>query len=132
MPNPNPSPELIQKAQLLHQQSQELEQQVDFIDKQVMELTLFSDTLDILTNSNEDSSFSSLGKGVYMKTKIEERELYVEVGSGIIIKKTPQETKKAIIDQIDRFKQIQTQLKGQLEIYQATLIDTIEEIEKGE
>jgi prefoldin alpha subunit len=124
--------ELLQKAQLLHGQSQELEQQIEFIGKQIEELALFISTIETLMKTSQTEALSSLGKGVFIKTNIIEKELFVEVGSGIVLRKSLPETKKVIQEQISRFKEMQSQLKAQLEIYQSTLSSAVQELQNSQ
>jgi prefoldin alpha subunit len=124
--------ELIQTASALHQQSQELEEKVGFIQNQISELEDFTKSLNSIISTKETSMLSSLGKGVFVKTNLEEKKLFVEVGSGIIVRKTPEETKEVIQNQIKRLLQLKVQLSSQLDSLQSQLRIMIEQIENSQ
>ena len=121
--------EILMKAQMLHQQSQEVEQQLDFINKQVLELEDFSGNLSHLIISKNKESLSSLGKGVYLKTEIKDKRLFVEVGAGVVVRKTPEETRKVIEGQISRFQDLKSNLNNQLNLYKGDLMTMIQSLE---
>lgn len=121
--------ELLMRASFIKQQSDEVEQHLEFVNKQISELDEFSRGISFLIDSQEKSSLSPLGKGVYLKTSIETKKLFVEVGSGVVVRKTPEEAKKVIESQIRKFKEMQVQLSGQLEIYHHALAKSLEELE---
>lgn len=124
--------ELIQTASALHQQSQELEEKVGFIQNQISELEDFTKSLNSIISTKETSMLSSLGKGVFVKTNLEEKKLFVEVGSGIVVRKTPEETKEVIQNQIKRLLQLKVQLSSQLDSLQSQLRIMIEQIENSQ
>lgn len=121
--------ELIMKASLLQKQAEELGNNVEYIEKQIEELKSLSENLDAFKDAEGKEVISSIGKGVYAKTSLVDKKLFVEVGSGVLIKKTPEETQKVIESQLKKFNEIKFQLKGQQEIYSHLLHDAISEIE---
>ena len=124
--------ELIQTASALHQQSQELEEKLGFIQNQISELEEFTNSLNSIISTKETSMLSSLGKCVFVKTNLEEKKLFVEVGSGIVVRKTPEETKEVIQNQIKRLLQLKVQLSSQLDSLQSQLRIMIEQIENSQ
>jgi len=124
--------ETIQHASALHQQSQEIEQKAQFVESQISELEQFTLSLDEIINTKETSMISSLGKGVHLKTQLSSKDLLVEVGSGVVIKKTPEDTKSVIESQIKKLKELKIQLSSQLMEVQQHLYGLIAEIEKSQ
>lgn len=122
--------ELLLKAQFLQNQSQELEQNIEHLEKELQDLSKMNENISFLINNDEKSAISSLGKGVHIKTNIESKELFVEVGAGVIIKKTPDETQKVIKAQIEKLTEANLALHRKLDIYQKTFESIIEDIEK--
>jgi len=122
--------ELFQKAVMLQRQSEETEQQLRFVDEQIAELEKFKEGLKSFRESKEKEILANLGKGVYVKSEIKDREkLFVEVGAGVIVKKTPIEAMKVVEEQIARFENARVQIASQLESYNEELRSMIGEIE---
>ncbi len=110
--------ELLMKAQALQNESQEVEENIKIINEHVEELTKFKENLDFLGKSDERDILASLGRGVYIKSRIaDDKKLFVEIGAGVIVKKTPQETKKVIEEQLRKFAEAKMQLDTQLGLY---------------
>src|SRR3989344_6886921 len=107
--------ETMLKASFLERQTQELEQYLEFIDSQINELELFKENLAVLSKSEEKEILSSLGKGVFLKGNMTEKKLFVEVGSGVVLRKTPKETQETISLQVKRLKELRIQGLSQLD-----------------
>lgn len=105
---------LIQQAAHAHQQAEQIEQQVNFVDSQISELGAFQKNLLSLESSNEEDILASMGRGVFAKAKLSSRELLVEVGAGIIVKKMPSEISSLIESQIKSLQESRIFLLQQL------------------
>lgn len=124
--------ELLMKASQLHQQSEEFEQQLSFINQQIIELNEFSLTLENLIKTNESELLSSVGKGVYLKTNLISKELFVEVGSGIVVKKTPEQTLQVVKQQVLKFNEMKSQIQAQNELIVKELHSIMQNLERQE
>jgi prefoldin alpha subunit len=122
--------ELLQKAQMMQRQSEEAERGLQVIDEQINELEKFNDNLDFLDKSKEKQILANLGKGVFVKSDIKDKKLFVEVGAGIIVRKSAIETRGVIEKQIKKFKEARIQILGQLEEFRGEFGRMVEEIEK--
>ena len=123
--------ELFQRAVMLQRQSEETEQQLKFVEEQIAELEKFKEGLKNLRESKEKEILANLGKGVYVKSEIKDREkLFVEVGAGVIVKKTPGEAMRVVEEQTARFENARVQISEQLEVFTSELQRMIGEIEK--
>lgn len=121
---------MLMKAQFIQKQSEELEQNLQIVDKELEDLQDMHSSLDFLNKSKETSTISTIGKGIHVKTNLESKELLVEVGAGVVVKKTPEEAKKIIAQQIKKLSEARGHLSGKLEIYQRTLASIVNEIEQ--
>lgn len=122
--------ELLMLASQLHNESKENEEKLNFLNSQILELNEFRDNLTFLIDSTETETISNIGKGVYMKTEIKSKKLFVQVGAGIVIRKTPEETKNVIESQILRLRDAKNFISSHFESYQNQLQSIISEIEK--
>jgi len=88
--------------QLLNQQVQQSQQQLQMISQQVMELKILSKNVTEISSSEEGSEmYSNLGVGVHLKSSIKDiKYLLVNVGAGIFVKKTPEETTEIVDKQV--------------------------------
>lgn len=121
--------ELLLKASLIEKQAEEINQHISYISSQVNELEEFKNDLKFFNESKNKDMLSFLGKGVYAKTSLEEKKLFVSVGSGVVIKKTPEETQKTIDSQIKNLQEVKVHLMGQLEICNNAIRETLAEMQ---
>jgi prefoldin alpha subunit len=123
------SREAIAQIQTVEQQSQEVEQNLEFVVRQIMDLEQFMDALKAFSKSNEKEMLSPLGKGVYVKTQILDKKLYVDAGANVTIRKTPEEAGKIVEGQLSNLKKLKVQLTNQLELYSQAMQQLLREIE---
>lgn len=122
---------MILQAAVAEQQAHQLEENLQLVDAQITELEEFNRNLKILKDSKEKEMLSQLGKRVYIKTKIEDKEkLFVEVGAGVVVKKTPEETMKIVSNQISRLQEAKVQILSQLNVYHTQLQEFLEMVRK--
>ncbi len=119
------------RASMLEQHSREIEQNLEMIEAQILELKHLLDSIAQIESSKENSLYSSLGKGIYLKTKLEDKNLLVQVGAGVALKKTPEQTSQLIKEQLKKFQEAKSYLLSQREALHSELSSIIELIEKN-
>ena len=125
------SEELLEKAILLRQESEEIEKKLNFVNEQIKEMEQFIGKLDVLEKNDEKEFLANIGRGVYVKADRKENEkLFVEAGAGVVIRKTPKEAKEIVSGQIKRFIEARIHVTAQLEDYAAQFKEMIEQVEK--
>lgn len=122
--------QILYRAIELKARSEEVEKQLQFVNEQIAELERFRDGLQFMHENNSKEILAPLGKGVYTKADLKGKEVFVEVGAGVVVKKTMQETHGVINEQIKKFVDVKMHLKEQLESYIAELGSMFEEVEK--
>lgn len=111
--------------------ARELEENLQLIEMQIGELGDFNRSLEFIIKSKDKEMLSSIGKRVYIKTAIEDKKkLFIDVGAGVVVKKTPEETIKIVKEQILRLQEARVQVSSQLEMHREQLQEFIEEIRK--
>ena len=106
--------EFIQELESLRQASGEVESTLAFVENQISELKAFEETVETIEKSESDEFFAPLGKGVFVKSKRLEKDLLVDAGAGVLVKKGPEETRKLIGHQLTKLEEIRAGLKAQL------------------
>jgi prefoldin alpha subunit len=124
--------EKIMEIAGIERQAREMEDQLQMIDAQIVELENFRKTVTGIKESKEREMFSSLGGRVYLKSKIEVNDkLFVEVGAGVIVVKSPDETLEIVSGQIERMRVARHQIDAHLEINQKKLEEFINSVQQG-
>ena|SRR3989338_2208999 len=122
--------ELILQASLLERESREIQGNLELIDREIIELEQLNLSLGSLSETRHKEMLSSIGKGLYVKGEMTEKDLFVEVGSGVVVKKSPKETIAVIEKQIKALREARAHLLAQLDTQNRRLTDIISEIEK--
>lgn len=123
--------EMMMKASVLENYDREISEKIEYLSQHLAELEEFLKDIDFLSKSNEKKIFSSIGKGIYLKSSIENDNLFVNVGAGVIVKKTPQEAKEIIETQVRQFHDAKTSLLAQKEVYTAMLSSLLSEMQNS-
>ncbi len=123
--------EMILKAAEIENRARQLEESLQLIDNQILELDNFIASLNNFSKTKENEMLSSLGRRVYVKTRIEDKErLFVEVGAGVVVRKSINDTSKIAKDQISRLQDARMQILSKLSEYHAQLQEFMDAIQR--
>lgn len=122
----------LMKAQFVHQQMQEMQTHLEMLDTEMLQLEEYSKNLNFLKTNKEKEVLASIGKGLHVKTSLVSSELFVEVGAGVVVKKTPEEAVKIIDLQLDKLKEARLHLVSKIDIYSKTLESIVDQIQKSQ
>lgn len=114
---------LLEEAITLESYSSALEQHEEFLSNQIKELQKFSESANFLFDSKENKILAAVGRGVYIPAQIFPEKIFVEVGAGVVIKKTPSELKEVIQEQLARLIDSQRSIEAQIQL-------TIQQLQK--
>ena len=126
--------ELIYKLSIYEQQMQQIQQQLEVVEKTIVDISSLNVELDELKGKTGQEIFAPVGRGIFAKAKLLSEELIVNVGDGNLITKSIPETKKLIEKQIEKLKEVRKELDSNLEKISHELEGLMREAEsrKGE
>ncbi len=107
--------EAIMRLGLFEQQFKQLQQQLEAVEKNIIDLNSLNYGLDSIPESVGNEIMAPLGKGIFVKAKILSEELLVDVGNKALVKKSVPETKKIISEQISKMEEIKKELTSSME-----------------
>lgn len=107
--------ELLYKFSMFEKQIGEMQQQIEAIERGIVDLASLNNGLDEITGSTGKEIFASLGKGIFVKAKLTSEDLNVDIGNGNLIRKSIPETKELISEQIKKLEQIKRELEHNLD-----------------
>lgn len=122
---------LIERAQILHGESQLIEERITFIDKQVRELTEFLEHLGFIHGTPETHIFSSLGKGLFLETSLRSKDVFVEAGAGVLIKKSIPEVQTIIRTQLENLSRMRYESQEQLNMLHGEFEQLVSKLESS-
>jgi prefoldin alpha subunit len=122
--------EYLFKLAMLEQEMTKLEQQMQLIEQQILEMQNLKAGLEELEKSNEKEMLANLGKNIFIKTEIKDKNLLVDVGNKTFVKKNVAETLKVIEDQLGKLMGAKEQIIGKMQEFQQQTEQIISEAEK--
>jgi len=121
--------ELMFELEGLNRQSKDNEERLKIVEQQILELKSFENNLGELENNKNKEVLASLGKGVFIKADLKEEDLFVEVGSGILVKKSLGDSKKIAEQQTKKLLEMKNQLLSENESISEKMKTALEKIE---
>jgi len=100
--------ELLINLTMLQQQAEQIEQQIYQADEQIQEFIVLQENLNNLKEKSQ--ILAPVGKGVFSKAELKEDKFFVNVGSGVIVKKTGEGAVEIIQEQVNQLKKIRNEL----------------------
>jgi len=83
--------EKIIRINMLSQESENIEKHLEAIDEQSKELENIKSSLENIKENNTKEILTNLGKGIFVKAELKNKELFINVGGNVILKKNPNE-----------------------------------------
>ncbi len=107
--------ELLFKFSMFERQIRELQQQIEAVERGIVELSSLNLGIDELIGSKDKEIYAPMGRGIFVKAKLISEELNVDIGQGNFIKKSIPGTKELIEEQIKKLKEVKKELESNLE-----------------
>jgi len=107
--------ELIFKLSMFEQQIQQLQQQLQAIEQGIFEMNGLDQGLNELVGGVDKEILASIGRGVFVKTKLLSEDLIVDIGNKTFVKKSIPEAQKLIREQIEKLNDVKKELEYNLD-----------------
>jgi len=123
--------EYIMKMQMMQQEAGAIEERMQVFDQQIEEMQSIKSSLDDLEKRKEGDEFlANLGKGIFIKTEIKSKELFVNTGKSIVVKKNIQDTLEVLDEQIKKLMHGKQELLKRIEEIQEEMSKMLIEAQK--
>ncbi len=124
--------EILLKLNFLEQQADERKHQIEELERQAADLTDLKDSLKALEEKKSGEILSNLGRGIFLKTGVEDEKVFVNIGSKTLVRKTFQETREILDKQIMEIEKLRQELFKGIEEINLSLYRLLEEAQKTE
>ena len=115
--------ELLFKLSMLEQQMRQLHEQLRAVESAVVEMSSLKIGLDEIAEGKE--ILSSLGRGIFVKSRVTSENLTVDVGSKNLVKKSIPETKEMIEGQVKKLEDAKKEILNNLDVVEKELEGTM-------
>ncbi len=130
--------EYFMQVQMLGQEAEKLEQQMQIMEQQINELTAVRESIVAIKESNSDEKeknteiLANLGKGIFVKADLKEKNLYINIGKDVIVKKSPEDTIKIIDQQLEKLSAGKESLMERIQQLQIEMNNILQRARKEE
>ena len=124
--------ELFYRLNLYEQQIRHLQEQLQAVEQSSVELESLSLALEELKGKKDSEIMAPIGRGIFIKSKILEETLLVDIGGKNFVKKTIGETRKLIDDQVGKLEQVKKELEDNTENLSNEIQELISKAESEE
>ena len=108
----------ILELNLMNNKLQEMEQQLQIIEKQIQEFQLTSIALqDLETSKIDNEVLSPIGQNIFVKSKLlDNKEVFVDIGSKVFAKKSVPEAQEIINKKFEDFVSVREKIAEQAQM----------------
>jgi prefoldin alpha subunit len=108
--------EMLQQSKILEAYMNDILTKESTVTRLLTEAHLASEAIQELSSTNQEESLVPIGIGIYLKASVPQvRNLFVNVGSGVTIEKSKENTKNYVESKIKEFELALKQLQSQKE-----------------
>lgn len=107
--------ELMFQLSMFEQQIQNIQQQLQAVERAINELSLLVLGLEDLKEAEGKEILAPIGKGIFVKTKLISEDLIVDVGGKNFVTKNIPDTQEVIKSQVKKLESARTELNKALE-----------------
>ena len=123
--------EYLMRMGIIEEEARQIEGQIEIIDQQTSELIQISKSLEELWRAEENPEFlANFGKGIFIKAKALEKELFVSIGKGTVVKKTPKEAIEIITTQLKGASETKAEFMSRINELQKEMQEIVKNVEK--
>jgi len=124
--------EIIYKINFFEQQINNLNSQLEVIEKASVEMISLKENLGSLRDQKNNEIFSHIGKGIYIKSKLISEDFLVDIGNKNFVKKNIGDTQLLIGEQIDKLKEVKKEINTNLDELNKEILKIIDEAQSQE
>jgi len=119
--------QMMLEFNILENQAKQIEQQILLLDQQLMDFQILQKSLEDAKKVKNQKVLSPIGKGIFFESEAKEiKEVFLDIGSGIVLKKDIGKANEIIEKQKEKFLDARIELSNEL----GKLIQRINEIGK--
>lgn len=120
--------EYMIKMQMIQQEGGQLEEKMQVIDQQIADMQSIKSSLGELKDKKKgDEILSNLGKGIFIKAKLEDKDVFVNVGKEVMVKKSLKETEQVLDEQVGKLMIGKQEIMARLEQLQGEMMSMVQE-----
>jgi len=107
--------ELMFKLSYFEQHMNQIQQQLRAVEQAILEMGDLNLGLEELKGKTGTEIMAPIGRGIFVKAKLASEELTVDIGNRNLVKKSIEDTRKLISEQVDKLHQAKHELNNNLE-----------------
>ncbi len=132
MENDQKQQELMLRFSMYEQQIKQIQEHLELVEQNILEISSLSLGLEELKGKNGSEILAPVGRGIFVKSKLIDDKLIVDVGSKKFASKSIEETKEVIKSQLSKLEEIKNNLQTSLEKINEEITEFIKNAQEKE
>jgi prefoldin alpha subunit len=123
--------ELNQKFMVYEQQIRQLQDQLNAVERAILDMSSIYEGLNDLKGKEDQEILAPMGRGIFVKAKLLSEKLTVEIGEGVFVDKSIDDTKELIKKQQEKMNKAQKDIESELEKVNQEITSTMREFQES-
>ena len=115
----------------LEERAKQIEQNIQIVEENSIDLEKLKLGIEEIKDSKGKEILASIGRGIFVKARLEGDEFLTDVGGRNFVKKDINDIQGLISENVDKLKEIKVELFRELEDLNGELQDTLESVESA-
>lgn len=124
--------EYILQLSMLEQQAREIQQQLGLVNQKIRDMDILKNSIEKIREAKENEFLAPLGEGLFIKSKIEDKELFINVGSKIVVRKSIKEIDVIIEKQVHQLEELRSKMEKETERLNLQLQSIVEQAQQDQ
>ena len=124
--------ELNQKFMGYEREIRNLQDQLNAVERAILDMASINEGIEDLKGKEEKEILAPVGRGIFAKTKLLSEILTVEVGEGVFVEKSIEDTKKLIEKQKEKMLNAQKEIESQLDKVNHEVTETMRDFQESQ
>ncbi len=123
--------QLIMQLVSLQEEAKRIEATIQDIDARAQEFQDLKQSVEKLEDEQGKDILAPVGRGIFFKSELKEKKLYVNVGSDIVVKKNPKQAAEIVGNQIKELENLRDNLFSEMQKINLQMQGLVEKAEKS-
>ena len=118
------------RLSMMQQEAERFQEKIGLIDRQIEEMNAVKSSIKDIKQGENKEILTNLGKGIFVKTQIKEKDFLVNVGKDIVVRKTNEEIIEVLEEQLKKLFEGKTEIMNQIENLQKETLELVSKVKE--
>ena len=121
--------QLIMQLVGMQEEAKRIEATIEDINSRIQEFEDLKQSLGNLEEQEGKEVLAPVGRGIFFKSKLKDKKLFVNVGSNIVLRKTPKDAAKIVDNQVKEMENLRENLFSEMQKINMQMQELVQQAE---